>query len=251
VRRKVVAGNWKMNGSAASIDALLAGLEGRLRGREADVVLFPPSVYLAAVVERARTIGATVGAQSTHAEPRGAFTGEISAEMVRDLGATHVLVGHSERRAGFGETDTIVAAKFAAALRAGLTPVLCVGETAADRDAGRAQSVACGQLDAVLARHGVDTLTKAIVAYEPVWAIGTGRTATPQDAQTMHAALRATVEKRSADCAGVLRILYGGSVTATNARVLLATPEVDGVLVGGASLDAEQFVAIYDAIERA
>jgi triosephosphate isomerase len=248
VRRKIIAGNWKMNGSAASIDALLSGLAGRLTGRDADVVLFPPAPYLAAVVERSAEIRVAVGAQSVHAEPRGAFTGEIAAEMVRDVGATYTLVGHSERRQWFGETDAIVAAKFAAALRAGLTPLLCVGETLAEREAGRAIEVACRQLEVVIDRNGIDALRQAIVAYEPVWAIGTGRTATPQDAQTMHAALRAFAETRNADCAHGLPILYGGSVTATNARALLAEADVDGLLVGGASLDAAQFVAIFEAV---
>lgn len=236
-----------MHGSTASIAALLDGLDGTLIGRDADVVLFPPAVYLASVVERAQQLGVAVGAQCIHSEPRGAFTGEVAAEMVRDVGATYALVGHSERRAGFGETDAVVAAKFGAAQRAGLVPMLCVGETTSDRDAGRAVDVVRRQLGAVLDRHGAGALSGAVVAYEPVWAIGTGRTATPVDATEMHAALRAMIARENASIAATLRILYGGSVTRDNARALLAADGIDGVLVGGASLDAAHFAAIYES----
>jgi triosephosphate isomerase len=247
LRRKVIAGNWKMNGSAMSIRALLDGLEGRFVDRNAEVVLFPPAPYLSMVVERATQLRVSVGAQSAHSEPRGAYTGEISAEMARDLGATYLLVGHSERRQRFGETDTVVAAKFGAARRAGLIPMLCVGETAAERDAGRAEDVVRTQLSAIVTAHGVEGLAGAVIAYEPVWAIGTGRTATPFDAEGMHAALRVALAQSSERVATEQRILYGGSVTADNARALLGARGVDGVLVGGASLDPVQFAAIFEA----
>jgi triosephosphate isomerase (TIM) len=246
-RRPVVAGNWKMNGSAASITALLDGTLSQLQG-EPEAVVFPPAVYLDRVI--ARVQGAiAVGAQNVHAAASGAFTGEVAAEMVRDLGATHVLVGHSERRQLFGERDEDVAAKFAAAQRAGLTPVLCVGETLAQRDAGAsaALDVVLRQLQAVLSTVGADAFAQALIAYEPVWAIGTGKTASPADAQTMHAAIRAELARHDDAMAAGIRILYGGSVTADNARTLFTEPDVDGGLVGGASLKAEQFVQIYRA----
>ena len=248
MRRKVVAGNWKMHGSSASVRALMDGLDGKLIGRDADVVLFPPAVFLVSVVERARRMNVAVGAQSIHSEARGAFTGEIAAEMVSDIGATHALVGHSERRHGFGESDAVVAAKFGAARRAGLVPVLCVGETLAERDAHRAIEVVRRQVAAVIERHGIGALTDAVIAYEPVWAIGTGQNATPADAATMHAAVRVFVAGIDASVASTLRILYGGSVTRDNARALLSMQGVDGVLVGGASLDAAHFAAIYESV---
>jgi triosephosphate isomerase (TIM) len=246
MRRPVVAGNWKMNGTAASIGALLDGMLPRLEAG-CDLAVFPPAVYLPLVHERVRGTAIRVGAQNIHAEPRGAYTGEIAAEMVRDLGGGWVLVGHSERRQHFGESDTQVAAKFRAAQRAGLTPVLCVGETLAQREAGSAIDVVLGQIGAVLAAAGVVALHDALIAYEPVWAIGTGRNAAPADAQEMHAAIRSHLQAEDAAVAAGIRILYGGSVTGDNAGALFAQADVDGGLVGGASLDADQFVRIMEA----
>jgi triosephosphate isomerase (TIM) len=239
-----------MNGNAASIEALLAAVLPGLDGdTDVDVAVFPPSVYLQQVVARVRGTPVMVGAQNIHTEPRGAFTGEIAAEMVRDAGATLVLVGHSERRQHFGEPDVQVAGKFRAAQRASLTPVLCVGETLAQREAGESAAidVVLQQVRAVLAETGSAALRGGLIAYEPVWAIGTGMTAAPADAQRMHAAIRAHLSELDASLAEEIRILYGGSVTAGNAGALFAEPDVDGGLVGGASLDAEQFVQILRA----
>jgi triosephosphate isomerase (TIM) len=235
-----------MNGTTASIAALLDALLPHLAGG-AEVIVFPPAIYLQQVALRVRGTGVVVGAQNVHAEPRGAHTGEIAAEMVRDLGATHVLVGHSERRQEFGESNAQVAAKFRAAQRAGLIPLLCVGETLDERVAGEQEAVAVvmAQLDAVISAAGMDALRQALIAYEPVWAIGTGKTASPADAQKMHAAIRARLARQDGALADGIRILYGGSVTADNAGALFAEPDVDGGLVGGASLDAEQFKQIH------
>jgi triosephosphate isomerase len=246
VRRRLVAGNWKMHGSSATIERLLDALIP-LNLAQTEVVLFPPVAYLSVVVERVKGSAIAVGAQNIHAESSGAFTGEVAAEMVKDLGATYVLVGHSERRRLFGETDAIVAQKYAAALRAGLVPILCVGETLLDRDAGRAEHVVMTQLDAVTQTSGVTTLRQAMIAYEPVWAIGTGRSATPADAQLMHGAIRARIRTMDATVAEGLPILYGGSITDGNAAAIFAGADVDGGLVGGASLNAGQFVNICKA----
>ncbi len=246
MRRRVVAGNWKMHGSTATIERLLDAMV-QLKTPQIDVLLFPPIAYLSAVIERVKGSELSVGAQNIHAESSGAFTGEVAAEMVKDLGATHVLVGHSERRRWFGETDAIVAQKFSAAVRAGLVPILCVGETSEQRDEGRAEQVVMTQLDAVVAAVGVTALQRAMVAYEPVWAIGTGRSATPADAQSMHSAIRAWIRTLDAKVADELRVLYGGSITAANAAALFAGSDVDGGLVGGASLNAEQFENICRA----
>jgi triosephosphate isomerase len=235
-----------MHGSMATIEQLLDALLP-LRVPKTDVLLFPPIAYLSAVVARIKGSGLAVGAQNIHAEPAGAFTGEVAAEMVKDLGATHVLVGHSERRRWFGETDAIVAQKYAAALRVGLVPILCVGETSTERDDGRAEQVVLAQINAAIAALGVSTLRRAMIAYEPVWAIGTGRSATPADAQTMHGAIRARIRTLDESVADVLPILYGGSITEGNAGGLFAGADVDGGLVGGASLNAGQFMNICRA----
>jgi len=237
-----------MYGSSAAIDARIAALAGRLVGRDADVVLFPPVPYLSLVVAHARRIGASVGAQNIHPEREGAFTGEVAAEMIRDLGGDYALVGHSERRRWFAEDDGCVAAKFGAARRAGLTPVLCVGETLAEREAGEAVAVVQRQIGAVIDQHGIRALGAGVIAYEPVWAIGTGLTAKPEDAQAMHAGIRAWIAGQDGSVAAALRILYGGSVDERNAGELMAQTDVDGLLVGGASLDARRLVAIYDAV---
>jgi triosephosphate isomerase (TIM) len=235
-----------MHGSIATIGRLLDELLP-VRVPRIDVMVFPPMAYIASVVERLRGGAISVGAQNVHPEPAGAYTGEVAAEMVRDLGATHVLVGHSERRRLYGETDELVAQKFAAALRAGLEPLLCVGETSAERDAGRAEEVVTAQLMAVVGKVGVAALARAMIAYEPVWAIGTGRSATPSDAQAMHRAIRARIRAFDASVADGVRILYGGSINAGNAAALFAGADVDGGLVGGASLNAGQFMEICRA----
>ena len=247
-RRPLVAGNWKLNGSRAGntalISALCAGLPAQFR---ADVVVCPPYVYLAEVSAAIHDSVIQLGAQNTAAEDSGAFTGEVAASMLRDVGCEFVIIGHSERRALYGDTDDIVAAKIAAALRCGLKPILCMGETLAERDAGNTLNVVHRQLEAVLAVTGAEAFTEGLIAYEPVWAIGTGRTATPMQAQEVHAEIRATLARRNATIAAAVRILYGGSVKASNATDLFAMADIDGGLIGGASLDAAGFLGICKA----
>jgi triosephosphate isomerase (TIM) len=238
-RRPLIAGNWKMNGlrsDLAWMDALGAALEG---GRpDCDLVLFPPATLIGAMMEPGQAQGVSIGGQDCAPAASGAHTGDISAEMLADLGCSHVIVGHSERRADHGETDAQVRAKAEAALRAGLTPIICIGETLDEREAGRAEAVVTAQLQAS-APDAPAALV--VIAYEPVWAIGTGRTASDADAQAMHAAIRASW--RGGD-AQALRILYVGSVKPDNAEGLLSKSDIDGALVGGASLDAQSFAGI-------
>jgi len=247
MRAKIVAGNWKMHGtraeSATLIDAIIAGL----RADSAQCVLCPPFVYLSDAWRLLRGGSVALGAQDVCAETHGAFTGEVSAAMLKDVGCQYVLVGHSERRALYGEDSLLVARKFAAALSRGLTPILCVGEQLAEREAGRTQEVVASQLDAVTGLCGVPALGTAVIAYEPVWAIGTGRTATPGQAQDMHEFIRQRMAGQDAKIAADVRILYGGSVKAGNARELFAMPDVDGGLIGGASLKADEFLSIVAA----
>jgi triosephosphate isomerase (TIM) len=237
-RTRLVAGNWKMNGSRASnsalLDALLDALE---RERGAEVAVFPPYPYLEQVAQRLAGTPIAWGAQNVSEHAPGAYTGEVSAAMLREMGCRYVIVGHSERRQLLGETDAQVAAKFAAAQSEGLTPILCVGESLQEREAGETKQVVGRQLDAVLNRTAFGS---AVLAYEPVWAIGTGRNATPEQAQEVHAFLRRR-------CSRETRILYGGSVKAQNAAAMFAMPDVDGGLVGGASLAAEEFIEIVRA----
>ncbi|MYE13784.1 MAG: triose-phosphate isomerase [Gammaproteobacteria bacterium] len=232
MRRPIVAGNWKMHGSQALLEAFAAeAFPGPV-----ETLVFPPAVYVAEAVRRLSGIG--VGIQDVHPETVGAFTGEVAAEMAAELGATHALVGHSERRQLFGEDNGTVAKKYAAAQRAGLVPILCVGETLEERRAGRQEAVVLSQLHAVF---GSASARNAVVAYEPVWAIGTGETATPAQAQAMHAIIREALGEPS------LRILYGGSVKPENAAALFGEEDVDGGLVGGASLSPAAFKAIAAA----
>ena len=248
MRRPVVAGNWKMHGLRSANEALLADLEERIKPDwRVDVIVFPPYVYLADAVRTLRDGGIGVGAQDVCAETPGAFTGQVAAAMLKDVGCRYVIVGHSERRRLYHEDDAMVARKFAAALAVGLIPVLCVGETLEEREAQRTEAVVARQLDAVTAMVGAACFTAAIVAYEPVWAIGTGRTASPQQAQEVHAYLRSRMSAQDAKMAAQLRILYGGSVKASNARELFSMPDVDGGLVGGASLSADEFLEICSA----
>ncbi|MCY4156274.1 MAG: triose-phosphate isomerase [Gammaproteobacteria bacterium] len=255
-RCRIVAGNWKMHGARAALEALAAGLAARSAAQAEstpEVVVFPPFPYLSAVNQALGTgeggggIAVQLGAQDVSAHPQGAHTGEVSASMLADCGCSHVLVGHSERRASCGETDELVARKFARAVSGSLTPVLCVGETLSERNAGRTAEVVLRQLGAVLERCGADGFRNAALAYEPVWAIGTGQTATPEQAQEVHAILRAAIARADARIAAGLRILYGGSVKGANAAALFAQPDIDGGLVGGASLDPEDFWRIITA----
>ena len=241
-RRAFVAANWKMHGTRQMV--LDYASDWPDAPSEVDIVLCPPWGYLDRVRSAFDGKGIRFGVQDTAIEPLGAFTGEHAAEMARDLGAEFAIVGHSERRRLFGETDEVVAGKFAAALRAGLTPILCVGETLDERRQGAAETVVTRQLDAVVDRCGAPTLAGCVIAYEPVWAIGTGETATPAEAQDMHAAIRAKLVREGVALADSVRIVYGGSVKAANARDLFAEADIDGALVGGASLDAVEFAEI-------
>jgi len=212
-----------------------------------DVMVCPPFVYLADVAAAIGGSGLLLGAQDAATESSGAFTGEVSGAMLKDIGCSHAIVGHSERRALYGEDDDIVGRKFKAVRAAGLAPVLCVGETLAERQGGMTEAVVRRQLEAVLAAVPVDEFGSAVIAYEPVWAIGTGHTATPEQAQDVHRFIRGLIAARSAKIAAELRILYGGSVKGANARALFSMPDIDGGLVGGASLDAADFLLICSA----
>jgi len=245
MRKGLVAANWKMNGQTAVNNALLIALtEGLAAGVNAEVLVCPPSVYLSQVSERLAGSQIFLGAQNVHPAEFGAYTGEVSSPMLRDLGCSHVIVGHSERRELFGESDGFVAEKFSAALANDLVPVLCVGETQLQREAGQTGKVVLRQLDAVIGHCGIEAFRKAVIAYEPVWAIGTGLTASPQQAQEVHALVRSHIAACDADIANGIRILYGGSVKAANAGELFGQQDIDGALVGGASLDAEEFLTI-------
>ncbi len=248
MRRALVAGNWKMNGSRLSVEALALGLRERLSGCDGvDVVVCPPTVYLDRLqcLLEGSIIG--LGAQNASQHASGAYTGEHSLAMLKEFGCAYVVLGHSERRALFGETDEQVCAKFAAAKSAGLIPILCVGETLAEREAGLAFEVVARQLDVVLKAQGVGALEGAVVAYEPVWAIGTGQTASPEQAQEIHAFIRDRVLVESEQIGSALRIVYGGSVNAANAPTLFSMADIDGGLVGGASLKVDEFIAVCQA----
>ena len=246
MRTKLVAGNWKMHGSlAANLGLLHAVREGA--GGGAEVALCVPYPYLAQAQAVLNGSHVAWGAQDVSEHEQGAWTGEVSAAMLADFACSYVLVGHSERRSFFGDTDVVVAAKFVAAQKAGLVPILCVGESLAEREAGITGDVVTRQIDAVLAQCGIADFARAIVAYEPVWAIGTGRTASPEQAQEVHALIRSRFAREDADVAGGLRILYGGSVKAGNAAELFGRPDIDGGLIGGASLVATDFLAICAA----
>jgi len=248
MRTALIAGNWKMHNTVGEALTLVDGVLARVtRSDDREVLVCPPYTALHAVGERLRGSGLLLGAQDVHPEAKGAYTGAIAPGMLRDVGCRYVIVGHSERRQIFGEDDAVVAEKHAAARRAGLVPILCVGETLEERDRGVMEQVLARQLDAVLEGQGPKSLEGAVVAYEPVWAIGTGRTATSEQAQAVHAFLRARVGKRDAALAARLPILYGGSVKAGNAAELFAMPDVDGGLIGGASLVADEFLAIWRA----
>jgi triosephosphate isomerase len=248
MRKPLVAGNWKMYGSRADNAALLRSLLDRLPAHgAADVMVCPPFVYLLETARLLKDSDVALGAQTLCAEAQGAFTGETSGAMLRDVGCRFVLVGHSERRQLYGEHDALVARKFVAAQGNGLVPVLCVGETLEEREGGRTTEVVSRQLDAVLAVSGVRAFGEAVIAYEPVWAIGTGRNATPEQAQEVHAMIRGRVAALDGKIAASVRILYGGSVKASNAVELMGVANVDGALVGGASLKADDFLGIIDA----
>jgi triosephosphate isomerase len=246
MKKKLIAGNWKMNGSmvfnAGLIDALREGVKA---GVSCDVAVCVPAPYLGQVQGLVANSEIALGAQDVSEHEVGAFTGEVSSAMLREFGARFAIVGHSERRQYHGESDTVVAIKAQRALAAGITPIVCVGETLAEREAGQTEEVVKRQLAAVIHTNG-HCISEIVVAYEPVWAIGTGKTATPEQAQQVHAVLRAQLKAASAH-ADRVHILYGGSMNASNAAVLLAQPDIDGGLVGGAALKAPDFLAIIAA----
>ena len=247
MRRKIVAGNWKLHGSRQFATELVGQVAAGLPLAGVEVLILPPLPYLGDLVEDFEGAALAFGAQDVSCNEKGAYTGEVSATMLVDVGARYGLVGHSERRQYHHESSELVARKFMAAIHAGLVPVLCVGETLEQREAGATEQVIAAQLAPVLELAGVATFARAVVAYEPVWAIGTGRTASPAQAQAVHAFIRGEVAAHDARIADSLPLLYGGSVKPDNAAELFAQPDVDGGLVGGASLVAADFLAIARA----
>lgn len=249
-RRPFVAGNWKLNKTIAEAEELVRGLKTALEAMDevpCDVAVAPVATALHPVAQEVAGSAIALSAQNTYYETSGAFTGELSPALLADVGCTYCIVGHSERRAIFGEADEGIRRKVRALIDAGLRPILCVGETLEQREAGATLGIVLGQLDAALAGLSAEDAKDLVVAYEPVWAIGTGRTASPADAQEVHAAIRARVALTHGQLADGLRILYGGSVKPGNAKELLAQPDIDGALVGGASLQAASFAAIIEA----
>ena len=248
MREILVAGNWKMNGSIAANQALVAGIiDGVPEGDGFRLLVCPPFPYLSAVAAQLAGSGVMLGAQTVSEHESGAYTGEVAPGMLKDVGCEYAIVGHSERRALYGETSEQVAAKFMAAQAAGIKPILCVGETLDEREAGTTEAVVDGQIAAVVEAAGIQAFADAVVAYEPVWAIGTGMTASPEQAQEVHKHIRAELAASDTDIAARLQILYGGSMKGENAAGLLAMPDIDGGLIGGASLKANDFLAIAAA----
>ena len=249
-RRPLVAGNWKMNGSRAESATLVRAIkQGMSTVAQAEAAVCPPFILVPLAAEMLAGSPVAWGGQSLSVHKSGAYTGEISGPMLKDYGCTYVIVGHSERRAYYGEDDALVADKYAAAQAAGLIPILCVGETLQEREASQTEAVVARQLEAVINKHGIGSFKNAVIAYEPVWAIGTGKTATPQQAQDVHGFIRGRLAARDKAVAENMRILYGGSMKGSNAKELLAQPDIDGGLIGGASLQAEEFLTICRAAD--
>jgi len=249
MRTSLVAGNWKMNGSRAQIQLLVQDLQSNLAQLSSDIecLVCPPSIYIDQVSQALKSSIIQIGGQNCSEIAIAAFTGEISPAMLRDFGCNYVIIGHSERRLLLGETDDVIAAKFRVAQGAGLKPILCVGETKEQMQSGQSFLVVARQLQTVLTEVGINAFANAVVAYEPVWAIGTGLTATPEQAQNMHQQIREKFSNLSLDIAAKLRIIYGGSVTSGNARALFEQQDIDGGLIGGASLKARDFSDICHA----
>ena len=251
MRKRLIAGNWKMHGSQNQVHQLIAGIKNGVAQSSAfseiDILVCPPFIYLPAVQKELADTTILWGAQNLYVGQQGAFTGEIAGSMLADVGCRYVLVGHSERRTIFGESLSIVAEKFKAAIAAGLIPILCVGESEAERERGDTEKVIHTQLQSVFDAAGINAFHQAVIAYEPVWAIGTGMTATPALAEEVHAYIRQLIAKNNVDIAKAIRILYGGSMKADNAASLLSMPNIDGGLIGGASLDANSFLTICAA----
>lgn len=250
MRKKIVAGNWKMNGSLSSIEELLSGIMAGMSSiKKSGVIVCSPSVYLSAVSNKLSGSSISYGAQDICQAAAGAYTGEISGSMLNDFSCEYVIVGHSERRNGLGESNELVAEKFKAAQNAGITPILCVGESLEERETGVTNEIVGAQIDAVINLCGIDSLANSIVAYEPVWAIGTGKTASPEQAQETHFNIRSKISEKSSDIADNLIIQYGGSMNSSNAKELLSMPDIDGGLIGGASLKYTDFLSICNSAE--
>jgi triosephosphate isomerase len=244
MRKTIVAGNWKMNASKDSVDNLIKDLLTGMDGITSEVLVCAPFPYLAQVELLIQGSKVMLGAQNLNTNSSGAYTGEVSADMIKDFGARHVIVGHSERRSLYGETSAVVAEKTKAALNAGLTPLLCIGESIEQRDSGNTEAVIEKQLSAVIELVGIEAFNQIIIAYEPVWAIGTGVTATPEQAQEAHLFIRSLLAKNDESVAQKTPILYGGSMNASNASELISCADIDGGLIGGAALKAEDFLQI-------
>jgi triosephosphate isomerase len=248
MRRSLVVGNWKMNGTLASAELLAKGIIAGLGENNADIAICVPYVHLPKVSEIVKNTALALGAQNVADKPSGAFTGEISAAMLSEFGCKYALVGHSERRSYYGDTDESVAARFCQAQEQNIIPVLCVGETLEQREQDQTFAVINTQLDAVINLAGIASFAAAVIAYEPVWAIGTGKTATDEQAQEVHRYIRQYIAAKDQAIADKIQILYGGSAKPDNAKGLFAMPDIDGGLIGGASLDAESFLKIYHSI---
>ncbi|MGI9229399.1 MAG: triose-phosphate isomerase [Gammaproteobacteria bacterium] len=246
-RRPLVAANWKMHGDRASVAALLEGFKSGVTKNSPEMVVCPPAIYIPLVAECLSGSGIAIGAQNVSQHESGAHTGEIAAAMLRDYGCDYVIIGHSERRHRYGEDNDTVAKKFRFAGACGIKPILCLGEQQAERRAGNTEQVLAEQLDAVIKLAGIEAFTGAVIAYEPVWAIGTGLTATPEQAQAAHNFIRLQLARHADDVANELQILYGGSVKPDNAAEIFAMADVDGGLIGGASLKVDDFLAICQA----
>ena len=247
MRQIIVAGNWKMNASKEGVNTLVMGILSGLVDVNSKVIVCVPYPYLSQVEVLSADSQLHLGAQDLNINTSGAFTGEVSADMIKDFGATHVIVGHSERRNLYGETDEVVSEKVAVALDNGLTPLFCVGELLAQREAGNTETVVAQQINSVIERVGIKAFANIIIAYEPVWAIGTGVTATPQQAQDTHAFIRGLLGQHDGDIAQIVPILYGGSMNPENAQELISGKDIDGGLIGGASLKSEDFLHICKA----
>ena len=248
MRQPLVAGNWKMNGSRASVAELLDGIKAQANTvTTAEIAVCPPAIFLPEAAERLRGSNVAWGGQDVSVHDSGAYTGECAGPMLVDFGCKYVIIGHSERRTYHHESDGLVAEKFAAARKHGLIPILCIGETLDEREQGITEQVVARQLDAVIEHCGVAMLGEGVIAYEPVWAIGTGKTATPEQAQDVHAYIRSRIAEHDAAVADQIRILYGGSMKPGNAAELMAKTDIDGGLIGGAALKAEDFIGICSA----
>ena len=248
MRRSLVVGNWKMNGTRASSESLAKGIVAGLVSDHADIAVCAPYVYLPYIAEVVKGTELALGSQNVADQASGAYTGEISATMLKEIGVTYALVGHSERRSYYGDTDASVAARFKQAQEQGIIPILCVGETLEEREQDKTFSVINKQLDAVIDLVGIASFDAAVIAYEPVWAIGTGKTATDEQAQEVHYYIRQYIAAKDQVIADKIQILYGGSAKPDNAKGLFAMPDIDGGLIGGASLDAESFLKIFNSI---